>query len=170
MSVLKGYINSLKYDLHILEAMAFKRKAGIDKLNEQLTPIIHHLVKIAIYKTTNKDRDENVEHWENEVLDMLDDIYDTCNSLKHGKRLKFKDYMLCLGDDLGRESQVQSKINMWSRKYKNKCNRDTDAESLRIKLWSILEAQFKGMANQKWSDFSLTNHPDYKELYSGGVK
>ena len=68
-----GVIQGLLYNLHILEAMAFNRKDGIDKVNDLLNPIIHHLVKIAIY-THSKDRDIQVEGWENEILNWLEQI------------------------------------------------------------------------------------------------
>ena len=164
-----GVIQGLLYNLHILEAMAFNRKDGIDKVNDLLNPIIHHLVKIAIY-THSKDRDIQVEGWENEILNWLEQIDEFCNNLKNGKQLKLADYMLCLKDDLGQTHLVRSKINRWSRAYKGKCNRDTDAEALRLTLWDILETQFKDMSNKCWDEFSLTNHNLYYVEIKGGQK
>lgn len=157
MSVLQG----LLYNLHILEAMAFNRKDAIDKVNELLSPIIEHLVKIAIYKQSNKDRNIQVEGWESEILNWLEQIYIHANKLKKRNQLKLRDYLLCLGDDLAHSSIVRAEINKWCRAYKDKCNRDTDAETLRLTLWNILETQFKDMSNRCWDEFSLINHPLY---------
>lgn len=169
MSVLKGYISSLKYNLHTLEAMAFGRKDGLEKVNDLLNPIILHLVKIAVYKTTNKDRTEQIKHWESEIIEWLYQIYEFCDNLKHGKRLKFKDYMLCLDDDLGRESLVRVKMMRCDMTYKGKCftYKDTDPEALRLKLWAVLEAQFRAMAGGKWVQETLTEHAEYIQLKNG---
>lgn len=155
-----GILSSLRYQLHILEAMAFSRKEGIDKVNALLNPIIHHLIKIAIY-TYTKDRALQVQGWETEVIEWLEQINEHCNNLKDSRQLKLADYMLCLTDDLGQTHLVRSKINKWSRIYQGKCKRDTDAEALRLMLWDILKAQFKAMSETNWDEQSLLTHPKY---------
>lgn len=157
-------IQGLLYNLHILEAMANNRKDGIDKVNDLLTPIIEHLVKIAIYNYS-KDREVQVKGWENEVLNWLEQIDDYCNSLKDNKRLKFKDYMLCLNDDLGRDDIVRRKVNIITRRYKH-CYDVENFTELRQTLWQILEAQFKVMSVDVWCEQTLKENENYKLLYS----
>lgn len=164
MSVLKGYISTIAYHIHTLEAMAFGRKEGLEKVNDLLNPIIDHLTKIAIYNHS-KDRTENAKHWQNEILGWLEYLDEFCNNLKDGKRLKLKDYMLCLGDDLGRDSIVKRKVNKISRKYEGLCHKIDDPAELREILWNILEAQFKAMSGEEWDKNTLIQNRLYKLLY-----
>ena len=156
-----GILKNLSYDLHILEAMANNRKDGINKVNELLNPIIWHLIKIAIYNNP-KDRVEQVEHWGDEVLNWLEQIYLFCINLKKHNSLKLRDYKLCLDDDLGREVLVRSKYNALRRKYE--AIQVKDFEQLRHILYSILEAQFKAMAELEWDIATLKQNPKYKDL------
>lgn len=97
----------LKYDLHILLAMSFGIKEGIDEVNANLNPIISHLIKIAII---DENRDIYIKGWQKEILAWLGRIYKKCNNLKGGSSLKLKDYKLCLDDDLGRNSLIEAHI------------------------------------------------------------
>ena len=157
MSVLRG----LSYNLHILEAMAFNRKDGIDKVNELLNPIISHLVKIAI---VDENRDYYVKHWQHEVLIWLDSIDYVCNNLKNKTRLKYRDYMLCLNDDLGDVSCVKRHI----RHFRIKWGRippklmQYDLQELHKQIRAILEAQFLAMSQNSWDEQTLITNKIYK--------
>lgn len=164
------FIDDLKYQLHILEAMSFGRAEGLKEVNAKLNPIIDHLSKIAMY-SYQKDRDEQVKHWQGEILEWLAQIDFKCNNLKKDNKLKFKDYMLCLQDDLGRASRVRARWTRYRLRYDNKVKQPTDYEALRQQLWAILEAQFKAMSVDMWEIETLTENADYILLkQNGGVK
>lgn len=155
----------LKYQLHILEAMANNRKDGIDKVNGLLNPIIKHLIKIAIY-SHSKDRAGYVTHWEDEILEWLFQVDEYCNNLKQGGRLKLKDYMTCLQDDLARDRLVESKCNHIAHNYKGLVLKTIDYSLLRRILWQVLELQFKEIANDSWNPQCLLSNSDYVALKS----
>ena len=167
------FFKDIKYDLHILEAMANNRADGIKKVNSLLNQIILHLIKIAIYNWKN-DRTTQVEGWQDEIVGWLDQIDVYCNNLKKNNQLKFKDYMLCLQDDLGKTHLVTSKVRSCCIKYKGKCNKLMDCEPLRKILWGILEQQFKDISKTRWDIESLTQHKGYQSLvnnaFTGGAK
>lgn len=143
--------------------MANSRKDGIDKVNELLNPIIWHLIKIAVYNNP-KDRAEQVEHWEGEILNWLEQIFEFCSNLKRNNSLKFRDYILCLTDDLSREVLVRSKFLSIRRQYKGQVIQDPNHEHIRKQLWAILEQQFKAMADGSWSNSTLLDMSIYKNL------
>lgn len=156
-------LKTLKYQLHILEAMANNRKDGIDTVNANLNQIILHLCKIATYNDT-LDRYIQVEGWTSEILNWLDLIDYKCNNLKRNTRLKLKDYMLCLQDDLGRDDLVYRSVRRAKKLMKTDRVVEPNISELRQTLWVILEAQFKAMADGSWDDEVLTENEMFKEL------
>ena len=155
------FFKDIKYDLHILEAMANNRKDGIDTVNENLNQIILHLCKIAIYDDS-RDRSVQVDGWETEILNWLDLIDYKCNNLKKQNRLKLKDYLLCLNDDLGRDDLVFRSVRRAKKLMKTDKVTKPNISELRKILWEILEFQFKAMARGGWDDDILLKNPSYK--------
>lgn len=163
MSVLKD----LTHNLLTLEAMANGRADGIAKVNSLLNPIITHLIKLAIIDDIS--RDIYVEGWQHEVLNWISDINFTCNNLKGGKRLKLRDYLRCLQDDLGSEARVRSHITRIKLKWGRTppATRAYSLKGLRDVLWALLETQFKALSNDSWDVSTLTECADYKSLLKG---
>lgn len=163
MAVLQGLINDIKYNLIVLEAMAFGRKEAMDFINSIQDEIIIHLVKIAIYD--EKDRDNVIKHWQQEILGWLRQINRKANKIKQGRHLKLQDYMLCLNDDMPQANVMDITVDD-IKFYMSKCKkwRDITSADLHRSVYAILLAQYEAMSKIHWKTETLINNPTYKAI------